>query len=228
MAPTCIDGKQNGKELGIDCGGTCALVCPFQANDIKIVWTRVFKVVDGRYNAVAYLQNQNTNFASAKVHYKFRFSDKNNIYVGSREGDTYVPTGGNFVVFEPAIDTGSEVPVFTTFEFTEKPIWFNVPDNTIQEFKVVSSNISLANEMTSPILTATLKNISLFQIQNLKIVTILYDKSGNAINASSTLLNTINGGETLPIIFTWPEPITGGVVSKEIIPMFDIFSLRLN
>ena len=25
--PTCFDGKQNGNEEGIDCGGSCDLIC---------------------------------------------------------------------------------------------------------------------------------------------------------------------------------------------------------
>ena len=28
-APTCIDGKQNQEEDGIDCGGPCLTVCGF-------------------------------------------------------------------------------------------------------------------------------------------------------------------------------------------------------
>jgi len=226
--PTCTDGKQNGQEEGVDCGTGCATVCPFQADVIKVIWTRSFKVVDGRYNAVAYLQNKNTNDAVYRVHYKFRFADKDNILINFREGDTYVPAGGNFVVFEPAIDTGNTVPVFTTIEFTQQPTWIKISPDVLKELSISTSNITLANEKTSPILSVLLKNNSLFQIPGVKVVAILYDKSGNAINASSTYLDTLDGGAFVPLTFTWPEPIVGDVVAKEVMPMFDIFSVKFN
>ena len=32
--PTCFDGIQNGGESGIDCGGTCALQCKVESNNL--------------------------------------------------------------------------------------------------------------------------------------------------------------------------------------------------
>src|SRR5271157_2786511 len=98
QAPTCTDGKQNGDETGIDCGGSCPLACTFQVNQISIRWARSFEVVPGRYNAVAYLVNSNKNTAIEKINYRFRFADKDNIYIGKREGSTYVPPSGNFAI----------------------------------------------------------------------------------------------------------------------------------
>ena len=34
-APSCIDGKQNGNETGIDCGGSCANACLSQVSPLK-------------------------------------------------------------------------------------------------------------------------------------------------------------------------------------------------
>ena len=225
--PTCTDNKQNGDETGIDCGGTCPKACIFQVDKISIIWSRAFKVVPGRYNAVAYLENHNENTAINKIKYRFRFADKDNIYIGKREGETYVPPSGKFAVFEPAIDVGNSIPVYTTFEFTETPVWIQVSEEKINQLKIFVSDIRLENEDTSPRLSATVKNNSLFQIPEVNIIAFLYDEKGNAVSASRTYLDVLQGEENREITFTWPEAFSEKVIAKEIIPIFNIFFVKL-
>jgi len=226
-APTCTDNKQNGDEIGIDCGGTCPRACIFQVDEISTIWSRIFKVVDGRYNAVAYLENHNENTAINKIKYRFRFADKDNIYIGKREGETYVPPSGKFAVFEPAIDVGNSIPVYTTFEFTETPVWIQVSEEKINQLKIFVSDIRLENEDISPRLSAMVKNSSLFQIPEVNIVAFLYDEKGNVVSASRTYLDVLQGEENKEITFTWPEAFSEKVIAKEIIPMFNIFFVKL-
>jgi len=225
--PTCNDLKQNGNETGIDCGGSCLNFCSDQTNTVSFLWARAFKVVPGRYNAVAYLVNHNKNAAIEKINYRFRFADTNNIYIGKRDGSTFIPPGGNFAIFEPGVDIGNSIPVYVTFEFTEIPKWLQVPQEKIDQLKILVSNIQLMNETTSPKLSATIKNNSLFTIPNMDVITILYSKNGNAISASSTYLNQFKPLQENDINFTWPEPLLESVVAKEIIPMYNIFSVQL-
>jgi len=227
QAPTCLDGKQNGTETGIDCGGSCQLACTYQVDQISTLWSRSFEVVPGRYNAVAYLENHNKNTAINKISYRFRFADKDNIYIGKREGETYVPPSGKFAVFEAAIDVGNSIPVYTTFEFTEMPTWIQVSQDKIDQLKIAVSQISLLDETTSPKLSAVIKNNSLFQIPNLNVVAILYDVAGNVVSASRTYLDVFNGGQSSNINFTWPEAFSKKVISEEIIPMYNIFYVNL-
>ena len=226
-APSCSDQKQNGGETGVDCGGPCALACVTQVDQVSVLWARAFRVVPGRYNAVAYLVNHNKNTSIQKINYQFRFADANNIYIGKREGSTFIPPGGNFAVFEPGIDIGNSIPVYTTFEFTENPVWLQVPQNKIDQLKVLISNIQLTNESTSPLLSATIKNNSLFTIPNVGVVAILYDKNGNAVSASRTYLDQLDPLQNTSITFTWPEPFKDAVVAKELIPMYDVFATKL-
>ena len=225
--PTCSDGIQNGNETGVDCGGSCPLACTAQVDSIFILWSRVFKVVPGRYNAVAYLENHNQNNVINKINYRFRFADTNNIYIGKREGATFVPPGGKFVVFEPAIDIGNSIPVYTSFEFTETPQWIVVPKEKINQLKVAVSNIQLQNEDTNPALSATIQNNSLFIIPAINVMTILYDASGNAVSASRSYLDVLKGGQKAEVNFTWPEPFSAKIIATEIIPMYNIFLVKI-
>ena len=225
--PTCSDGIQNGDETGVDCGGSCPLACISQVDPVSILWARAFEVVPGRYNAVAYIVNHNKNVAAENVSYRFRFADANNVYIGMREGTTSIPPAGNFAIFAPAIDVGSSVPVYTTFEFTETPTWLQVSQDEIDQLKVLVSNIVLTGETTSPRLSATIKNTSLFTIPSVNVVAILYDKTGNAVSVSNTYLDELNPLQSSPINFTWPETFSGDVVAQEFIPIYDVFSVKL-
>ena len=226
-APSCQDNKQNGAETGVDCGGSCVRACLSQVDQISVIWAHAFRVVPGRYNAVAYLENHNTNAVVSKIKYRFRFADENNIYIGKREGETTVPAGGNFAVFETAVDIGNSIPVYTTFEFTETPLWVTVPKEKIDQLKIVVSDIKLENVDTSPTLSAVVKNNSLLIIPGVNVIVILYDEKGNAISASRTYLEKLSGQEKTEVRFTWPEPISGKVITKELISIFDIFSVKL-
>ena len=149
-APTCSDNKQNGTETGIDCGGLCARACLAKVDDISVLWSRAFKVIPGRYNAVAYLVNHNENTAVKKLNYRFRFADANNVYIGKREGSTFGPPGGAFAVFEPGIDIGNSIPVYVSFEFTQTPLWLQVSPVKVNQLKVFISDIRLTDEKTNP------------------------------------------------------------------------------
>lgn len=226
-APSCVDNKQNGTETGIDCGGSCARACTSQVDEISILWARSFRVVPGRYNAIAYLENHNKNTAVDKISYKFRFADANNVYIGKREGTTFVPPSGKFAIFEPGINIGNSIPVYTSFEFTQMPQWTKVSRQKQNQLQILVSNISLINESISPQLSATVKNRSFFTIPEMSVVAILYDKNHNAVSASSTYLTNMAGEEERDINFTWPEPFSTTIVAKEIIPMYNIFAVRL-
>jgi len=227
VAPTCTDGKQNGVETGVDCGGSCMRACTIQVDQVSILWSRTFQVVPGRYNAVAYLENHNENKAVYKLKYRFRFADKDNIYIGKRDGETYIPPKGKFAVFEPAIDLGNSIPVHTTFEFTEEPIWVTVSKELINQLKVFVTDIKLENQETEPKLTALVTNNSLYRIPEISFVVILYDALGNAVSVSHTYLDVLQGEEKDNLNFTWREPITSSIVLKEIIPIFNIFLVKL-
>ena len=226
-APSCADNKQNGDEVGVDCGGSCSNACSGQVDAVSVLWARAFKVIPSRYNAVAYLENHNKNNAIEKINYKFRFADSNNVYIGKREGSTFIPPAGRFAIFEPGIDIGNSIPVYTTFEFVGMPKWLQVSEQKIQQLQVVVSDINLVDEASSPKLSATIKNNSLFYIPELNVIALLYDGSGNVVSASRTYLDQLRAEETANINFTWPEPITEKVVTKEIIPVYNIFKVEL-
>jgi hypothetical protein len=225
--PTCTDGIQNGTESGVDCGGSCKLACIAETDPISILWSRSFRVVPGRYNAVAYLVNHNQNKVVEKINYRFRFADENNVYIGKREGSTYVPPAGKFAVFESAIDVGNSIPVYTSFEFTSEAVWTQVDPNKVSQLNLSIGDIVLTDPTANPHLTATIRNNSLFFIPEVNVVAILYDALGNAVSVSRTFVDAMYGQEASELNFTWPEPFTTPVIAKELIPLYNISLVKI-
>ena len=98
--PTCFDKRQNQDEESVDCGGSCA-PCSEKIHDLTILWSRVFSVREGSYDAAALVENQNQFLASKKLVYAFKLYDKDNILVAIRENFTFVNAGEKLIIFEP-------------------------------------------------------------------------------------------------------------------------------
>ena len=105
--PLCTDGKQNGDERGIDCGGACALFCARDAQKPIVHWARAFKVSNGIYDTVAYVENPNKEAGVKNALYTFKTYDAENILITETIGKTFLLPGEAFPIFSPAVRTGS-------------------------------------------------------------------------------------------------------------------------
>ncbi len=221
--PTCSDGKQNGKEQGVDCGGSCARICPFATNDVVVKWARAFPVTDDVWNAVAYISNPNVTAAARKVPYEFRFYDEDNQYITRRDGVAYIAPNGTSAIFEGGIQVGSRPPHYTEFKFLADPLWESIdPRNT--DIKIFPKGEKLENEAIKPRFTATIMNTSqLFTVQDVDVIAILYGADGNALAASQTNIEGMVPQESQDVYFTWQKPFSAQVTRTEIIPRFNVF-----
>lgn len=219
-APTCTDGKQNGVEQGVDCGGNCITACQGEVLPEPIVlWARPFSVANGLHNLIAYAQNPNVEYVAEPIEYIFLVYDKDNVLIGTREGIAFVPPTKTFPIFEAAFDAGERKPVKAVFEFTSKAVW--------KRFESEKPELSIADERvknatTTPIIDAVVVNETINRYRNIEVVAIVYDESGNARAASKTLVDLLPAEDQVPIVFTWPEPFNFSVSRVEIIPKLPI------
>jgi hypothetical protein len=119
------------------------------------------------------------------------------------------------------------VPVYTSFEFTERPVWVQVSNEKIDQTKLLISDIRLEDEGSLPKLYAKIENTYFLTIPNLEVVAILYDATGNALSASQTYLEKIGPEASEELSFTWRGPMVKPVVVKEVIPIFNILNAKL-
>jgi hypothetical protein len=218
--PTCFDGKMNGNEIEVDCGGSCDRACAHEVLPEPIVsWSRPFNVARGLNNLVAYVQNPNVNYTAEPIPYIFLVYDKENVLLGTREGYARVPPTKTFPIFEPAFDAGTRQPAKAVFEFTAPAVW-NRFETAKPELDILDERVLFAS--TTPNIKATLKNRTINKYTNIEVVAIVYNKQGNAFAASKTIVDIIRGNGEAPLVFTWPTGFTEEVSKVEIIPKLPI------
>lgn len=213
-APTCFDGKMNGAETGVDCGGACKLLCPADvAEPVSRTDPRLFKMKDGLYSVVAELDNVNASGEVYSAPYAFKLYDASGTLITERDGKTFIPRGQTFAIFESGIDTGNRIPTRATFAFTGSLTWTR---NTDPSPDVEVTHGVLMNASTSPRVQATVTNNSLSRVQNIDLVALVSDASGNTIGASHTYIDSLEAGDSQTVTFTWttPFPTTSSVCAS--------------
>lgn len=202
-APNCFDLIQNGTETGVDCGGSCQRICEASIIPPLIQWSQSFKIVDGQYNAVAYVENKNKDIGTPELKYIFRLYDADGLIV-EREGKTVLPPESVYPIFEGRVMTGTRIPTRTTIEFVGTPEWLPAESGRGQ-FSVEKRE--LVNADSLPRLTAQLRNTSLDEAKDVEVVATIFDASGNPLTASQSFMKYFPGRTTQDAVFTWPKPI---------------------
>lgn len=200
-APTCFDGKQNGDELGVDCGGSCSLVCTQDTKPLAVLWSRAFEVASGTYTAAAYVQSNNLTAGAKNVPYSFQLFDSSNSLIVERDGVVDILPVSVMPIIETNINTGTRSASRALFAFGATPVWHaaQVPTLTI-------GNEILASDGSR--LSATLSNNTLHDVVGVTVVAVLFDSAGVARAASKSVVS-VPKQSSQSVVFTWPQTMPG-------------------
>ncbi len=218
--PSCFDGRQNQNEGGVDCGGPCSLACKEDVSPLVVEWSRAFKVEDGVYDIVSFVENQNSNYGAKKAIYHFKVYDKDNILIAEKFGKTYVKEREKFAVFEPGLKTGKRIPQRVFFEFDPEMSWEKL---STKPLGLSAKNKSISDIDSEPRLSATIVNESFSALKNIELVAVLYDINDNAIAVSSTVISSLDKNSSKEVTFTWKETFQVNPSRIDIIPRVNPF-----
>ncbi len=208
QSPTCFDKVKNGDETGVDCGGSCQLVCSSDALTPVVLWAKSFNVTGNVWNSVAYVQNPNIKSSAKNVSYEFKLYDSKNILITSRHGLIDIPKNKTFAVFEGGLNVGSAVIKSTEFKFSDSIQW-SKDESTPPELTITNNPIE--NELTAPKIGGTILNPTLQTISPIELIALIFDGRGNAIGVSKTIVDPLAKGQSAPFVFTWPHSFPVGV-----------------
>ena len=202
-APSCSDGYKNGNETGVDCGGSCKNLCTSDALTPVVLWSKIFNISGDVYSAVAYVENPNLSSKNSKATYKFRIFDANNTLITVKEGETSIPKGKKFAIFETGIVLKGLKPKSVDFEFASFSPW--VKD--IEKEPILSLKYSsIMSASTTPTITGSISNLSLQSIGEIELVALLLDSNENVIAASRTFIDNLLKNTSQDFFFTWQKP----------------------
>jgi len=216
---TCSDGRRNGGEYGVDCGGPCDLLCNDQVVSPLIHWVRQFEVVPGVYNTVAYIENQNVSAGTENAEYVFKLFDKDGVLLEERKGSIDIRPKEIIPIVESNLRTGQLESVRVSFDFLNDMVWKRkeMKDNVL-----MIKNERLLDIGGLPRITAEITNTSINRVEDVSVVVIVYDINGNAITTSRTVVEHLNKGETSGLVYTWPRAFSEEISRFEIIPLYEL------
>lgn len=206
--PLCTDGKQNGGEVGVDCGGPCSLLCEGGARAPVVVWARAFESAPQIYTAAAYIQNNNVGSGARQVGYSFQLFDAQNKLVVARDGVVDLAPVPTIPIIETGINAGHRTVARTIFSFSTEPVWLRAGQLPM----LSASKQSLSPDGSR--LSATIRNDSLVQARA-TIAGVLFDAEGVARAASKSTITIPARGET-PVVLTWGMTPTEPIVRAEV------------
>ncbi len=220
--PTCYDGARNGLETGVDCGGSCSLVCREAVRDPKILWANIFASRPGVYDVVAYIENSNFNIAAPRVPYVITLKDAQDKTVTTVSGETWIGPNERFALFEGNIRTGDRIPTTAIVSFSPNIPWY-VAKKGDDLFTVAEKRLTDPDKF--PKLSATLRSLAPEVIRNIQATVIVYDAQGAPIGASATRVEKLDQGGSEQLLFTWPKPFLYEAGSEQCATPVDVVLL---
>lgn len=212
VGPTCFDGQRNAEERGVDCGGACVRICAFDVVAPTVSWARSFPANSGLYNAVAYIENRNRVAATPELRYTVSLYDSSGL-ITERTGTTILPPDGAYPIFEDRIDTFGRVPTQTFVELEPAGMWVPAP-GAPDQFTVTERELSGVD--FRPRLDASIYNDAIDEAEEVEVVATIFDRDGNALTASRTFVDELEGKTEEYMVFTWPVPIAKTLKSCEV------------
>ncbi len=224
QAPSCQDGKLNQGELEVDCGGPCSAVCPQETKPLTILWSRTFKVTEGKYDLAAMVENPNDSIVASQARYSFKVYDGQNLLLLERQGTVSVNPRQRTVIFIPNVLVGQKIPSRGFTEFISGPDWVRLKDDFIPpELLVIAKNLEAAAD--SPRLSAIVRNNSVLKLSNVFFYALVADEKRNVIAVSSTVVPQFAPGETKTLFFTWPQGWSQEGLIVDVLSQVDYASL---
>ncbi len=209
-SPTCFDTKKNGDETGVDCGGSCQLLCKSDALSPVVLWSKIFNISGDVYSAVAYVENPNATSRNPKAIYEFKIYDAKNNLMGTRTGEISIPKNKKFAVFESGFNFKNTQPKYVEFTFTSFALWVK---DTEPEPRISIDYSTFLATSTVPRIEGNISNNDTYTIPTVELTAFVLDNKENVIAASQTFVDNLVRKSSEPFVFTWPKPFDFGVES---------------
>ncbi len=218
--PSCIDRRQNGFELGVDCGGVCALRCAQEVNPLAVVWSKAVPAGgNGLYDFVGMIRNTNIDNASYEVGYTFTSYDEEGMVTVQLSGSTTLPLDGMFPVIIQNIPLSKE-PVRVSLTINDGPHYKVQESPTSPTVRIVERRYEAG---TISRVHAVVMNTKRLEITNLPVRVVLFDANDNAYRVGQTIIPVLPKEGVQEVVITWNEAFLVTPTRIGVYPIFNPF-----
>jgi hypothetical protein len=220
QAPTCADAKQDGDETGVDCGGSCALLCSAEQMPVDVLFVRALATAPGRTDVIAYVENPNPASGAKGAPFTVSLYGPDGVLVATKAGTADLPPSTTVPVYVPDFFSGYQPVARAFLSFDAAAARWQRAETP--ELAPKPGSYVLEDEATAPRITAPVANPAPVPAYDVKVVATAFDAAGNAIGASQTLLPSIPAGGEATATFTWNAPFGAPVARVDILPVLPL------
>lgn len=200
--PSCVDGIQNQKEEGVDCGFVCGNSCR-KILPIEVSSVQVFKVGRDDYDILAKVYNPNRDSGSPKVVFDLMLIGENDTELSRQSFEFYILPGQIRHIILTSIKSVTEIK-------KAKIIIKDVSWEKLSLFDPQTvSFIVRDKQFKQTEFGAIVRNESDFDFDTVDIGVILYDQNNNVIGLNKSNMNTLVSRTDRYFKVLWPTPIVG-------------------
>lgn len=216
---TCFDGKQNGDETGVDCGGYCAsceirTLLPIQVNNIKYFSAGNKSVI------VSEIANTNLNYGVSKFSYVFDIYDKNGERIKSETDNSFIYPSEVKYLINVADVSPSEIGdiklSFSNINWKQKD-GFKKPNVQIRQKITKAGEDGKGAEISGMV-----SNDNPFVLSKVRLVGFLATQSGIRISASKTELENLQPYEEKYFKIVFPKDVSLMSATSSFINLTDV------
>lgn len=219
-APSCTDQKQNGDEVGVDCGGSCAYLCSAGITKPSVKFARPFSPSSGRTDVIAYVENPNSTAAAKNVGYTLELYDMDNAVIAREGGVLDLPPQSMVPVYVPNLFSGYRDVARAFLLIDDASVrWFRYEDDRI--LPRYNNDASIVTGDT-PRITVSFRNPTAEVMRDILVIVTVYDGAGNAIAASRTIIPQIGAQGVAGATVTWNAPFSAEPVRVDAIPLIPL------
>ncbi len=210
---SCIDGIQNGKEEGLDCGIlACGKTCEPAIMPIQIISSQLFKTGQGDYDFVAQIYNPNTFYGASRVEYS--------VDPFNYRGFTYVLPGQTKWLVLTALQSSTEVGELNLIINNAQWEKLDMPDNTIS---FVLKRKDYFQVQKGSELDGVLYNDSNYDFDKIDVAVILFDDTGSIVGVNKTDIRTFVSKSERGFNVVWPFVLSGNVMRQDVEASTNLF-----
>lgn len=224
--PTCMDGKKNQNELGVDCGGVCGeCVMEKKAKDLVVEETAYVLGATNKYDVEARVTNPNISFGSSHFEYEFALKDASGNVIVARTGNGFILPKESKYLIETNLET-TQAPSSVTFtvknyEWSEF-FGYEEPRLVIYQ-KYFFQNFENSGKSEA---RGLLINESAFDFNSIRINVVLKNQAKQVVGIGTYEMRTVNSNEQRDFKLIWPlgiRDIQDGQDGIEMEPEANVF-----
>lgn len=212
-APTCADGKKNGIELGVDCGGGCLLVCATEYKPLTVSLAKAIKTTDGMYDILVLIDNANESSAPTMLSVVVDLYDSKGKNFKSLRSTSPAFSGSQIPVFNQNYQADDIANVVAHIEPYEMYRAFGGYTMQLKRFTYIKKEKSTDLDIfyTSPYR----QDIE----EQFVAMVVSYNSLGNVVGFTQTTIDGLDADKTSEVFVSLPYRVEGDIASVRFIPL---------